>query len=199
MYHPVKRLLDIFGALTGMLGLVALLPFLALAIRLNSSGPVFFVQTRVGKNGRKFRFIKLRTMSVDSDLPDTMLDLINETGGITFKSARDPRVTRVGRWLRNLSLDELPQFINVLRGDMSLVGPRPPLVSEVERYSETQMLRLSVPQGMTGLWQVLGRSLLKFEEMVDLDLYYIKNASLTLDLWILALTIPAVLLRRGAM
>ena len=126
------------------------------------------------------------------------LDNLNETGGLTFKVSSDPRITRVGRWLRRSSLDEIPQFWNVLRGEMSLVGPRPPLLREVAQYNETQKLRMTVPQGMSGLWQVRGRSNLKFKDMVDLDTYYALHASTSLDCKIILSTLPAVLFGRGA-
>jgi len=126
------------------------------------------------------------------------LDNLNESGGITFKLHNDPRITRVGRFLRRTSLDEMPQFWNVLRGDMSLVGPRPPLLREVSQYNDIQKVRMSVPQGMTGLWQVRGRSNLKFDDMVDLDVHYALNASLVIDLKILMATFPTVFLGRGA-
>jgi lipopolysaccharide/colanic/teichoic acid biosynthesis glycosyltransferase len=156
------------------------------------------VQTRVGQYGHRFKFIKFRTMKVGAHLRQWELDDLNESGGITFKLSNDPRITRVGRFLRRTSLDEMPQFWNVLRGDMSLVGPRPPLLREVSQYNEIQKVRMSVPQGMTGLWQVRGRSNLKFDDMVDLDVHYALHASLAIDLKILLATFPTVLLGRGA-
>jgi lipopolysaccharide/colanic/teichoic acid biosynthesis glycosyltransferase len=197
-YGVIKRIVDIIGSLIGLLVFILLLPVIALLIKLDSPGPVFFFQTRIGQYGRKIKFIKFRTMIVDAHLKQSELDTLNETNGLTFKIAHDPRVTRVGKWLRKTSLDELPQFWIVLTGGMSLVGPRPPLVTEVDRYDEIQKIRLSVPQGITGLWQVHGRSKLEFSEMVNLDTFYALHASSRLDLKILFYTFPAVVLGRGA-
>jgi lipopolysaccharide/colanic/teichoic acid biosynthesis glycosyltransferase len=197
-YGAVKRLIDIAGALAGLMVLFCIFPILVILLKLDSNGPVFFVQTRVGQYGHRFKFIKFRTMKVGAHQQQWELDNLNESGGITFKLSNDPRVTRVGRFLRRTSLDEMPQFWNVLRGDMSLVGPRPPLLREVSQYNEIQKVRMTVPQGMTGLWQVRGRSNLKFDEMVDLDLYYALNASLAIDVKILVATFPTVFLGRGA-
>jgi lipopolysaccharide/colanic/teichoic acid biosynthesis glycosyltransferase len=188
----IKRVLDIAGASFGLVitGLV-FLP-IALVIKFTSHGPVIFRQTRVGKGGRLFKFYKFRTMVVDATFQQWQLDHLNEATGPIFKIKDDPRTTSVGRFLRKYSLDELPQFWNVFKGDMSLVGPRPPLVHEVTRYSDKQWKRLSVQQGMTGLWQISGRSKLTFETMVDLDLYYIEHRSLRLDIKILWHTLPIV-------
>jgi lipopolysaccharide/colanic/teichoic acid biosynthesis glycosyltransferase len=190
--------LDIVGSLFGLSLLFLLFPLLAFWIKWDSPGPVFFVQTRVGQYGQRFKFIKFRTMAVGAHHKQWELDGLNETGGLTFKVANDPRVTRIGRLLRQSSLDELPQFWNVLKGEMSLVGPRPPLLHEVGRYGDAQKVRMTVPQGMTGLWQVRGRSRLGFDAMVDLDSYYALHASMALDCKILFLTLPTVLGRRGA-
>ena len=198
LYRVSKRVLDVAGALVGLLFFFVLFPAIALGIRLDSPGPVFFVQTRVGQYGHRFKFLKFRTMRVGAHLRQWELDNLNESGGITFKISNDPRITRVGRVLRRTSLDELPQFWNVLRGEMSLVGPRPPLLREVSQYNEIQKVRMTVPQGMTGLWQVRGRSNLKFDDMVDLDVYYALHASLAIDVEIIMATIPTVLLGRGA-
>lgn len=197
-YALVKRGMDVAGSLMGLGFLFLIMPAMALAIKLDSRGPLFFFQTRIGQYGKKFRFIKFRTMIVDSHLKQWELDSINETGGPTFKSARDPRVTRVGRLLRKSSLDEMPQFWNVLLGQMSLVGPRPPLLYEVDRYDDTQKLRLTVPQGITGLWQVRGRSDTSFKDMVDLDVHYALHCNLWTDMKILYQTVPTVLFGRGA-
>ncbi|MDB5047665.1 MAG: glycosyltransferase [Fibrobacteres bacterium] len=198
VYHGLKRLVDIVGALLGLMVLFTLFLFLVVLIKLDSRGPIFFVQTRVGQYGHRFKFIKFRTMKVGAHLRQWELDDLNESGGITFKLHNDPRITRVGRILRRTSLDEMPQFWNVLRGDMSLVGPRPPLLREVSQYNDIQKVRMTVPQGMTGLWQVRGRSNLKFDDMVDLDVHYALNASLAIDLKILMATFPTVFLGRGA-
>lgn len=171
---------------------------IALAIRLDSAGAVIYQQIRIGKNGKPFTCYKFRSMVTDADeLRDTLAEL-NEATGPLFKVRNDPRQTRVGRFLRRYSLDELPQLYNVLRGEMSLVGPRPNLPYEVEQYQEWHKKRLSVSPGLTGLWQVSGRSDLTFDEMVLLDIYYVENWSLALDLHILLRSIPAVLKGRGA-
>ena len=198
VYRNLKRLLDIFGALAGLMMLFLIFLFIVCWIKIDSRGPIFFIQTRVGQYGHRFKFIKFRTMKVGAHQQQWELDNLNESGGLTFKIHNDPRVTRVGRWLRRTSLDEVPQFWNVLRGEMSLVGPRPPLLREVSQYNDVQKIRMTVPQGMTGLWQVRGRSNLKFNEMVDLDVYYALNPSFRMDLKILFVTFPTVFLGRGA-
>lgn len=197
-YGAAKRMIDIVGALAGLMILFLLFPAIVLCVKLDSRGPVFFVQTRVGQYGHRFKFIKFRTMQVGAHAQQWELDNLNESGGLTFKLSNDPRVTRVGRFLRRTSLDEMPQFWNVLRGEMSLVGPRPPLLREVSQYNEIQKVRMTVPQGMTGLWQVRGRSNLKFDAMVDLDVHYALHASLSIDIKVLIATFPTVLLGRGA-
>ena len=171
---------------------------LSVAIRTDSPGPVLFRQVRVGRNGRPFVMFKFRTMCVDAERRLTELHRQNEHDGVLFKIRDDPRVTRVGRWLRRLSLDELPQLLNVVRGEMSLVGPRPPLPVEVDAYPEDMRRRLVVRPGMTGLWQVSGRSDLPWEEAVRLDLRYVENWSLSLDLVILLRTLTAVARASGA-
>jgi exopolysaccharide biosynthesis polyprenyl glycosylphosphotransferase len=194
----LKRLLDL--ALAGAVGLAAapLVLVLAALVRLTSPGPAFFVQRRVGLNGREFRLLKLRTMVEDAETRRGDLDALNECDGPHFKMRADPRVTPLGRFLRRYSLDEMPQLWNVLVGEMSLVGPRPPLRSEVARYERWQRRRLSVRPGITGLWQVSGRSDLGFADCLRLDLAYIDGWSLGLDLRILAQTLGTVLLRRGS-
>jgi lipopolysaccharide/colanic/teichoic acid biosynthesis glycosyltransferase len=160
---------------------------------------VLFRQERVGFNKRRFRIYKFRTMVVDAEARQAELEHLNETGGPTFKLTHDPRVTRFGRFLRTTSLDELPQLLNVLRGEMSLVGPRPLPLRDVERFEQDwQRRRFSVLPGLTGLWQVSGRSALPFQRWIELDLQYIDEWSLRLDLWILVRTIPAILGRGGA-
>lgn len=198
VYRALKRLVDIVGSLLGLMALFCAFGILVFLIKLDSRGPIFFVQTRVGQYGHRFKFIKFRTMKVGAHLRQWELDDLNESGGITFKLSNDPRITRVGRFLRRTSLDEMPQFWNVLRGDMSLVGPRPPLLREVSQYNDIQKVRMTVPQGMTGLWQVRGRSNLKFDDMVDLDVHYALHASMAIDLKILLATFPTVFLGRGA-
>lgn len=190
IYVVLKRCIDIIGAIVGLIITAILYIPLAICIKKDSFGPVIFCQTRVGKNGRQFNFYKFRTMVVDATLKQWQLDHLNEATGPIFKIKDDPRITSVGRILRKYSLDELPQFWCVLKGDMSLVGPRPPLVHEVKQYMKYQHKRLSVKQGMTGLWQISGRSGLTFEKMVDLDIHYVENRSLLMELRILWHTLP---------
>ncbi|MER7890714.1 sugar transferase [Micromonospora sp. NPDC094482] len=194
----VKGFVDRAAATVALTLLLPLLAAVALAIRLGSRGPVIFRQTRVGQGGREFGVWKFRTMVVNAD--ELLAELVarNETDGLMFKMRDDPRVTRVGRLLRKWSLDELPQLVNVLLGQMSLVGPRPPLPSEVARYDGDVARRLLVKPGMTGLWQVSGRSDLSWEDGIRLDLYYVENWSLAADLTILWKTFGAVLNSRGA-
>jgi len=194
----VKRLIDVTLATMGLLLGAPLFLLIALAIRLDSPGPIIFRQTRVGLRGRHFEMYKFRSMHVGAEEQQDMLADMNEADGPIFKIRDDPRLTRVGRILRRLSMDELPQLVNVLRGEMSLIGPRPPIPAEVEKYQEWHKKRLEAPPGMTGLWQVSGRSRLSFDEMVLLDIYYIENWSLWLDFKILMRTIPKVLLGEGA-
>lgn len=170
----------------------------ALVIKLDSRGPVLFKQQRIGYRGRPFQVYKFRSMRQHADHELAALRQMNEASGPIFKIKEDPRLTRVGKLLRKTSIDEIPQLLNVLKGEMSLVGPRPPLPGEVEQYEAWEQGRLEVLPGMTGLWQVRGRSELDFDEMVLMDLYYIENWSLRLDLYILLKTIPAVLFSRGA-
>jgi exopolysaccharide biosynthesis polyprenyl glycosylphosphotransferase len=194
----VKRAVDLLGAIVGLLVGWPLFLLIALAIKLDSKGPVFFRQIRVGEHHRRFDIYKFRTMRVGAERELADLQEQNEADGVIFKIREDPRVTRVGRFLRRTSLDELPQFINVLRGEMSLVGPRPPIPAEVEQYQPWHEKRLTVPPGITGLWQVSGRSELTFDEMVLLDLYYIEHWSPWLDFAILVRTLPKVIARDGA-
>jgi exopolysaccharide biosynthesis polyprenyl glycosylphosphotransferase len=193
----IKRTLDI---LISSLTLIMIAPFvalLAILIRIDSAGPLLYLADRVGLKGKTFRCYKLRTMVADADLQKVKLRSENERNGPFFKMENDPRITRVGRWLRKSSLDELPQLWNVLRGEMSLVGPRPHPLDDYERYSVEHLRRLDVSPGLTGLWQVTARSDPSFETNMALDLEYIENWSLGLDLAILAKTIPAVLRAEG--
>lgn len=193
-----KRSFDIVATSIGIVLLSPFLLMIVIAVKVSSRGPVLFTQERVGYHGTPFTVLKFRTMVVDAEARlDDVMDL-NEATGPMFKVRDDPRVTTLGRFLRRLSLDELPQLINVLRGHMSLVGPRPPLPSEVRQYEDWQMARLEVRPGLTGLWQVSGRSLLSFDDYVRLDLFYIENWSLAFDLFIIAKSIPMLLSRRGA-
>ncbi|MEI7814774.1 MAG: sugar transferase, partial [Coriobacteriia bacterium] len=196
----VKRAFDlVVGVVIVIIGTPIWLA-VALAIKIDSSGPVFYRQERIGRAGRPFGMFKFRSMCSDAD--ERLFDLraagANEATGPLFKMEDDPRVTRVGRWMRKYSVDEFPQLINVLLGEMSLVGPRPPLPEETASYDASHWRRMEVIPGMTGLWQVSGRSRLTFDEMMRLDLYYIENWSVGADIGLLLRTIPAVLFARGA-
>jgi len=193
-----KRAMDLAGAVFALTLLAIPMIVIAILIKLTSKGPVFFAQERLGMNHRPFRMLKFRTMVVNAEELKKELEAKNEMNGPVFKMRRDPRVTPVGRILRKLSLDELPQFLNVLKGDMSLVGPRPPIASEVERYEWWQRRRLSTRPGLTCFWQISGRNEIDFEDWMRLDLRYIDNWSLWLDVELILRTIPAVLRGRGA-
>ena len=198
-WHAVaKRAFDIVVAaaalvITAPIGLVA-----AIAVKRSSPGPVIFAQERVGQDGRTFRIFKFRTMVTDADTIKHELAEHNEADGPMFKMANDPRVTKAGAWLRKLSIDEIPQFWNVLRGEMSVVGPRPALPAEVEQWTDDVHERLRVLPGITGMWQVSGRSETTFDEYKRLDLYYVDNWSLAHDARIVLRTFSAVMARRGA-
>ena len=194
----LKRASDLVLTSLALLALSPVLVAVMLAIKVDSPGPILYRQQRVGKDGRRFWMLKFRSMCLDADARLAELRARNEASGPLFKMRQDPRVTRVGRVIRRWSLDELPQLFNVLCGEMSLVGPRPPLPSEVEQYDDWQHGRLRAVPGLTGLWQVSGRSEVPFHDMVRLDLHYIRNWSLSLDLEIMMRTIPAVLTNRGA-
>jgi exopolysaccharide biosynthesis polyprenyl glycosylphosphotransferase len=193
-----KRAFDIAMAGALLTFLAPLLAVLAVMIKLDSHGPVLFRQRRLGKDGREFALLKLRTMVDGAELMVDDLKHHNEADGPLFKLREDPRVTRIGRFLRNSSIDELPQLWNVLRGEMSIVGPRPALASETDGWTPELALRLRVKPGITGMWQVNGRSESSFEDYVRHDLYYVHNWSLLTDLAIVMKTIPVVLFRRGA-
>lgn len=194
----VKRLMDLgFGFLLFLISAIPML-IIALLIKLDSPGPILFKQKRIGRYGQEFIAYKFRSMREGADQEQAALNDLNEARGPLFKIRDDPRRTRVGRWIRRMSLDELPQLWNVLRGEMSLVGPRPPMPNEVEQYQEWHKRRLDVRPGITGLAQVSGRSDLTFDETALLDIYYIENWSPWMDLAILLKTIPTVLLARGA-
>lgn len=195
----IKRVADIIGALVGLVftGIIAI--FVVPAIKLDSPGPAIFSQIRVGKNGRRFKFYKFRSMYVDAEERKKELEKNNQMNGLMFKMDNDPRITRVGKFIRKTSLDEFPQFFNVLKGDMSLVGTRPPTEEEFEHYNEHYRRRLSMVPGITGLWQVSGRSDIRdFDDVVKLDLKYMDNWSLGLDARILFETFAVALKRKGA-
>jgi exopolysaccharide biosynthesis polyprenyl glycosylphosphotransferase len=194
----VKRSFDLAVSAAVLVIGLPLWALIALAVKLTSSGPVLYRDRRVGVNEREFDMLKFRTMYGDAAERQAELELANEAGGALFKLRDDPRVTRVGSLLRRFSLDEIPQLLNVLRGEMSLVGPRPLPLRDYRRLEAWHRKRYLVLPGMTGLWQVSGRSDLGFDELVRLDFYYLENWSLGLDVSILLKTIPAVLMRRGA-
>jgi exopolysaccharide biosynthesis polyprenyl glycosylphosphotransferase len=193
-----KRAFDVMSSAVALLAFSPVLLATAVAIKLESPGPVFFRQTRVGKNGRPFKMYKFRSMRVDAEARLESLRAQNEASGPVFKMKNDPRVTGVGRFIRRTSIDELPQFLNVFAGEMSVVGPRPPVPAEVRQYQRWQRRRLSVKPGITCTWQVSGRSSISFDEWMELDLEYIDNWSLWRDVQICFQTIPAVLTSRGA-
>ncbi|NTU97148.1 MAG: sugar transferase [Chlorobiaceae bacterium] len=195
----MKRALDIAASLAAIAALSPVFILTALAIWLEDPGPVFYVSIRVGRNGRHFRFYKFRSMVVNAEKIKKQLEKQNESSaGVIFKMKKDPRITKVGSIIRRFSIDELPQLLNVLKGDMSLVGPRPPVPPEVAQYTLEQRKRLHVIPGITCLWQVSGRSDIPFTDQVRLDLEYIRSASFLNDIRLLLKTIPAVLSGRGA-
>jgi len=194
-----KRLIDLFGVGAGLLLLSPLLLLVALTIKLTSKGPIFYSQIRVGRFGKRFRMWKFRSMYTDADKRKAELEAQNEMqGGVLFKMKKDPRITPIGRIIRRLSIDELPQLFNVMTGEMSLVGPRPALPQEVEAYPVLARARLEVKPGLTGLWQISGRSDLPFDKQVLLDTAYVHTQSTTNDIKLIAKTIPAVISGKGA-
>jgi exopolysaccharide biosynthesis polyprenyl glycosylphosphotransferase len=197
-YALTRRLMDIPIAILTLILAGPLMLVVAIAIKFESPGPVLFRQTRVGRDGRTFTMYKFRSMQVDAEERREELEALNEADGPMFKLRNDPRVTRVGRIIRRLSIDELPQFFNVLEGTMGVVGPRPALPNEVAEYESWQMRRLAVLPGITGLWQVSRKQCSSFEEMIWLDIEYVEKWSPMLDLGIVAKTIPAMISARGA-
>ncbi len=194
-----KRLIDIIGSIVGLIGLSPIMVWAAYKIKQEENGsPVFFVQERVGKNGKTFKMYKFRSMCMDAE--QKLIELIdqNEVEGAMFKIKEDPRVTKIGKKLRKTSIDELPQLWNVLKGEMSLIGPRPALPREVKKYDDYDMQRLLVKPGCSGLWQVSGRNELSFNEMVELDMMYIKNQSFAIDIKIVFKTIMVIIKSKGA-
>jgi len=198
MALTLKRILDLFlsGLIVALLSPLLLLT--AIVIKLDSPGPIFYFSDRIGKKGRVFKCIKFRTMVVDADRRRAELMHLNERDGVLFKITNDPRITRLGRFLRKYSLDELPQFFNVLHGDMSIVGPRPPMGSEVREYKLDHLRRLDVTPGITGLWQVHARQDPSFDSYISLDLAYVENWSIWLDIKIIARTIGVVFSGTGS-
>lgn len=197
-YLAAKRGLDLLLCIPGLILLSPFLLLIAAAIRLESRGPILFRQLRVGKDHQPFYCLKFRSMSQDAEKRKDEIAHLNEVDGPVFKIKHDPRVTRVGRFLRKLSLDELPQLWNVVRGEMTLVGPRPPLPREVEQYEEWMLRRLEVTPGITCIWQISGRSDTNFEQWMRMDLEYVESRTLGKDISILLRTVPAVLFGRGA-
>jgi exopolysaccharide biosynthesis polyprenyl glycosylphosphotransferase len=194
-----KRVIDVLVSMIMLITGLPLYLLIACLIKITDGGPVLFKQTRIGQDGRRFRMLKFRSMVVDAEArKDTIAEMNHHSGDVTFKITKDPRVTWIGRLLRKTSIDEMPQLWNVLKGDMSLVGPRPPLPHEVAKYGDMERRRLEVKPGLTCLWQVQGRSDLSFSHQVVLDIVYIKNRSTVLDVEILMRTIPAVLTGKGA-
>ena len=193
VYHGIKRIFDIVAAACGIIILSPLMIIIAVLIKIEDHGPIFYKQVRVGKNGKTFKMYKFRSMFVNADKMLDKLKEQNDVDGPMFKMKKDPRVTKIGHFIRKHSLDELPQFFNVLKGDMSLVGPRPPLPSEVVEYSDYDKQRLYVTPGCTGLWQATERNEVGFNEMVQLDIKYIQNASFIYDLLIIYKTIRIML------
>jgi lipopolysaccharide/colanic/teichoic acid biosynthesis glycosyltransferase len=206
-YLRIKRILDLVLTILILIPLIIVIGIFAALIRIDSKGPIFFLQKRIGMNGVEFGMFKLRSMYVDSDDAvhrESIKQYINgaalngkEMTVNLYKLVDDPRVTRVGRFIRKYSIDELPQFINVLHGEMSLVGPRPPLPYEVEEYSPRDMIRLSGKPGLTGTWQVYGRSRVPFKKMVEMDIEYLQEQSILQDFKLIALTLPVMLQGRG--
>ncbi|WP_257131601.1 sugar transferase [Bacillus sp. AFS017336] len=199
IYLFTKRLMDLLGAFLGLLVLLPVFIVVAIFIKLEDpKGPIFFYQTRVGKDGKEFKMYKFRSMVTDAEERLKELIQYNEVSGAMFKMKDDPRITRIGKFIRKTSIDELPQFFNVLLGDMSLVGPRPPLPREVADYTDFDKQRLLVTPGCTGLWQVSARNSVGFDEMVQLDLMYISNRSIIFDIQIILKTVGVLLGSKNA-
>jgi lipopolysaccharide/colanic/teichoic acid biosynthesis glycosyltransferase len=198
IYRFGKRMFDVATALIGLTLLLPLIPVIVALIKLDSSGSVLFSQKRVGRDGRLFTCYKFRSMVDNAESMKAQLAEFNEASGAAFKIRQDPRITEIGAFLRKSSLDEMPQMWNVLKGDMSIVGPRPQIPAEVALYAAWHRRRLEVRPGITCLWQIAGRSHVGFDEWMRLDVEYVRRRSMKLDLWILLRTLPAVMARKGA-
>lgn len=197
--QAIKRVMDIILSLTAIICLSPVLLLIAILIKLDSKGPVLFEQERIGYKKKRFNMYKFRSMVVDAEAQFEKVKTLNETNHIMFKSKDDPRITRVGKFLRKSSLDELPQLFNILKGDMSIVGPRPPLERELLNYEKWHHVKFLRPQGLTGLWQVSGRSeITDFDDVIHLDYQYNKNWNILFDMKIILKTIPVVLFAKGA-
>lgn len=197
-YYFIKRTMDIIGASLGVIALGPLMIIVAIAIKLESEGPIIFAQDRVGLNGRHFKMYKFRSMVINAEELLVKLKAKNEMSGPMFKIKDDPRITKLGRFIRRTSIDELPQLFNVLRGNMSLVGPRPNLPREVAKFSDNHKQKLAVKPGLTCYWQVMGRSNIDFEEWMELDIKYIKERSLWLDIKLIFMTVGVLFGDEGA-
>lgn len=199
VYHFLKRLMDILGSSVGLIVLSPIFIIIAIAIKIeDEKGPVFFSQIRIGKDGKKFKMYKFRSMCVDAEIKLKELLKYNEVEGAMFKIKDDPRVTKIGKFIRKTSIDELPQLWNVLKGDMSLVGPRPPLKREIQEYSTYDNQRLLIKPGCTGVWQISGRNNVGFNDMVQMDINYIRNLSILNDIKIIVKTAYIMLKPNGA-
>lgn len=198
IYHGVKRVFDLFAATCGIIILSPLMLIIATLIKFEDHGPIFYKQKRIGENGKAFEMYKFRSMFVNADQMLAELKDQNDVEGPMFKMKDDPRITKIGHLIRKHSLDELPQFLNVIKGDMSLVGPRPPLPSEFAEYSDYDKQRLYVIPGCTGLWQATERNEVGFNEMVQLDIEYIQRASFVFDLWIIWKTVEIIIKPNGS-
>lgn len=197
--QAIKRAMDIVLSLTAIICLSPVLLLIAILIKLDSKGPIFFEQERIGYREKRFNMLKFRSMVVDAESQFEKVKALNETNHIMFKSKDDPRITRVGKFLRKSSLDELPQLFNILKGDMALVGPRPPLERELVNYEKWHHVKFLRPQGLTGLWQVSGRSeITDFDDVIHLDYQYNKNWNIWFDIKIILKTVPVVLFGKGA-
>ncbi|MGN1282530.1 MAG: sugar transferase [Limosilactobacillus sp.] len=197
-YHFIKRFFDVVLSVGGLIILSPMMAVIAYKIKTEDGGPVFYKQVRVGMDGRHFEMYKFRSMVPNADQLLGKLKNQNEVDGAMFKMKHDPRITKIGHFIREHSLDELPQLVNVVKGDMSLVGPRPPLPSEVKQYTDYDKQRLYVTPGCTGLWQATERNNVGFDEMVQLDIQYIRKASLLFDLWIILKTVEIVIRPNGS-
>ena len=197
VYELVKRILDVILSALSLIALSPLFLITAIAVK-TDGGSVFYTQTRIGKNNEPFKLYKFRSMCQDAERKKAEIMQYNEMDGPVFKMKDDPRITKVGKFIRKYSIDELPQLLNIIKGDMAIVGPRPPLPEEVERYNAYQMQRLLITPGLTCFWQAYGRSTLSFDDWMDMDMRYIKRRTILLDIQLILKTVHAVVFTRGA-